>query len=97
MKQMFSLPSYNEGMPMSILDAMGYAMPIVSTNVGGIGRIVKNGINGYCIEAGNIEAMSNTLIDILSDRDKLRRYGIASYEIAKKYSLDAHVEILKNV
>lgn len=93
----FFLPSYNEGMPMSILDAMGYALPIVSSNVGGIGRIVKNGINGYCLEAGSIVAMSNAIIDILTDCDKLKRYGNASYEIAKQYSLDAHVGILKSV
>ena len=44
---LFFLPSYNEGMPMAILDAMGYALPIVSTNVGGISKIVKNDYNGY--------------------------------------------------
>ena len=94
----FFLPSYNEGMPMSILDAMGYALPIISTNVGGISRIVKNGENGYCIEAGNVEEMSRALIEIFTDCDKLKRFGNASYEIADKYySLDAHIKLLKSV
>lgn len=45
----FFLPSYTEGMPMSILDAMGYGLPIVSTNVGGIPKIVHDGENGLCV------------------------------------------------
>lgn len=40
----FLLPSYNEGMPMAILDAMGCGLPIVSTDVGGIPKIVRQGI-----------------------------------------------------
>ena len=46
----FFLPSYTEGMPMSILEAMGYGLPIVTTNVGGIPQLVENGKNGYMID-----------------------------------------------
>lgn len=94
----FFLPSYNEGMPMSILDAMGYGLPVVSTNVGGIPKIVHNGKNGYCFEAGDILHFSNAIIRILSDEDERRKTSIASEEIVKiKYSLKRHIELLEEL
>lgn len=91
----FFLPSYNEGMPMSILDAMGYGMPIVSTNVGGISKIVINGKNGYCCEPGDIEDFSEKLIEILTDENVCKKYGSKSYDIINdKYSLEIHIRLL---
>ena len=67
----FFLPSYNEGMPMSILDAMGYGLPIVSTDVGGIPKIVHNGENGHVCEPGDVQTFSNALMNILMNRGSL--------------------------
>lgn len=49
----YILPSYYEGLPISILESMSYHLPIISTNVGGIPEIVKDGVNGFIIEPGN--------------------------------------------
>lgn len=57
----FILPSYNEGLPISILEAMSYGMPVVSTPVGGITEIVKNGRNGVIVEPGKKEHIWNAL------------------------------------
>ena len=94
----FFLPSYNEGMPMSVLDAMGYGLPVVSTNVGGISKIVPDGENGYCCEAGNTEIFADRIIHLLSD-DKWRyTASISSIEIVRKgYSLNAHLQRLESV
>lgn len=91
----FFLPSYTEGMPMSILDAMGYALPIVSTNVGGIPKLVRSGENGHLSEPGDVEGFSNGIINLLQNKNKLKNAGIESYKIVKeKYSLEAHVKLL---
>lgn len=89
----FFLPSYNEGMPMAILDAMGYGNPIISTNVGGIPKIVKQGENGYCFEPGDINGFSYSIVELLKSKAKNYEYGIKSYEIVKdKYSLKSHLD-----
>lgn len=94
----FFLPSYNEGMPMSILDAMGYGLPIVSTTAGGIMKIVHNGINGYAIEPGNVDEFAKAIVDILKHDDLRRKMGRESVSIIEeKYSLDKHVENIENV
>jgi glycosyltransferase involved in cell wall biosynthesis len=88
----FFLPSYNEGMPMSILDAMGYGLPIVSTDVGGIPKIVHQGENGYLCEAGDCEEFASRIIEILKNADLRSKYILGSFNIAKAdYSLEAHL------
>lgn len=94
----FFLPSYNEGMPMAILDAMGYGLPIVSTTVGGIPKIVVNGKNGYTLNPGDIEGFAKAIITLLKNTDKLREYSKNSYSIVKeKYSLETHIGLIKKV
>ena len=92
----YFLPSYNEGMPMSILDAMGYGLPIVSTNVGGIPKLVIDGKNGKCCNIGDIEAMSESIIELLNN--KKRREDAARESISiidKRYSLCEHIKRLE--
>lgn len=87
----FYLPSYNEGMPMSILDAMGYGLPIVSTNVGGIPKIVHDGENGFCFEPGNVMEMGKAIENLLEN--KRIESSISSFEIVKRgYSLEQHIK-----
>lgn len=94
----FFLPSYNEGMPMSVLDAMGYGLPIVSTNVGGIPKIVLNGENGFCCSPGNIEEFVKAISELLSNQEVRELAGRASERIVKeRYSLDAHLKLLEEV
>jgi len=94
----FFLPSYNEGMPMSILDAMGYSLPIISTKVGGITKIVHNGKNGYVFQPGDVEGFAKGITNILTHMDMLKSFGNESANIViKKYSLSAHLDSLKKL
>ena len=98
MADVFFLPSYNEGMPMSVLDAMGYGLPIVSTNVGGIPKIVHQGENGACCDPGNIEQFSKEIIELLLNKEKRESAEKASYNIVQNgYSLEAHLQLLTKV
>lgn len=63
----FVLPSYSEGMPMAILEAMSFGLPVVSTSVNGIPDVVIDGETGFLIEPGKIDALSNMLLKLLSD------------------------------
>lgn len=95
---LFLLPSYNEGMPMSILEAMSYGLPVVSTVVGGIPKIVRNGINGYCEKPGDKENIAKRIIDILTDDEMRLEMGRNSYNILKnEYSLEQHIEKIENI
>lgn len=81
--QMLVLPSYNEGLPMSILEAMSYGMPVVSTNVGDISSAVKNGRNGYLFDPGSVNEMADAIYKISSDNTLFDMLSRASREIAQ--------------
>lgn len=88
----FVLPSYHEGMPMSVLEAMSYGLATISTNVGGIPQIIENGVNGIRIGAGDIKAIDNSLIKLLKNTDIKRKLGILGrYTVEEKFSASAVV------
>lgn len=96
--QMLVLPSYNEGLPMSILEAMSYGMPIVATNVGDISSAVIDGVNGYLVEPGDVNAISTSLIKLIIDPSIYNSYSTASLFQTKAYFDEKkYIENLKNI
>jgi len=75
----FTLPSYHEGMPMSVLEAMSFGLATVTTNAGGIPQIIDNGMDGIRIEAGDIEALKQSLIKLLTEEEFKRQIGQNGY------------------
>jgi len=61
------LPSYHEGVPMAILEAMGRGVAVVSTPVGGIPDVIQSKHNGLLVEPGNVQAIADALIRVLKD------------------------------
>lgn len=76
----YVLPSYHEGLPMSVLEAMAAGLPVVSTRVGGIPEAVREGENGFLIVPGDVEALGDRLRSLLSDADLRRRMGESARE-----------------
>lgn len=91
----FALPSYMEGMPMALLEAMSWGLPVVATAVGGMPEIVTDGIDGLLIPARDIDALAAALARLMSDPALRDRLGTAAREtIAARLSLDAAIERL---
>ena len=89
---LFLLPSRNEGLPMAIIEALGYGLPIISTNVGGIPELVKNNFNGWLINPSSGD-LANALIDAARRRDEMQVFGTNSKRIfIEKYSLETMVD-----
>jgi glycosyltransferase involved in cell wall biosynthesis len=90
--KIYFLPTYNEGLPMSVLEGMAYGLPIVSTNVGGIPTVISTGINGYLFEPGSILDFANAILKLLNDQNlRKRMYRNNIDKISKKYSLESNV------
>jgi len=101
----YILPSYNEGLPISILEAMSYSMPIISTNVGGIPEIVDNNLNGLLVDPGDKVALFKAIKVFFENRQKVTSFGKRSYEKVKNYFPEAvkcqlndiYKEVIENI
>lgn len=79
----YVLPSYNEGLPMSVLEAMAAGLPVLTTPVGGIPDAVTDGVEGFLVEAGDVSALTQRLDELLGDgalRQRMSAAGIARIE-----------------
>lgn len=92
------LTSNYPGIQIAGMYAMGYGLPVVSTNVGGIPKIVHDGENGVCCEAGDVDRMSRAITELMLNEELRENAGRDSMKIVKaKYSLEAHIEMLERV
>jgi glycosyltransferase involved in cell wall biosynthesis len=85
------LSSLSEGLSISILEGMAAGLPLVATDVGGNGRLVKDGVTGLLVPSEDEDAMATALLSIAGDRTLARRYGVAGYEVAKAEFSTAHM------
>ena len=74
----YCLPSKNEGLPMSVLEAMARGIPTVATPVGGVPQVIEDGVSGFLVDVDDVDALSDRL-NILLDKPGLREnVGAAS-------------------
>ena len=97
MMDVFILPSYVEALPMSILEAMSYGKPIISTRVGGIPSLVKEGYNGWLYNPKNIQVLDNIIEEIVTDKGKMKMYGQNSRTEALKYDIQTIAKKLNSI
>jgi glycosyltransferase involved in cell wall biosynthesis len=74
----FILPSYAEGMPMALLEAMSWEMPVIVTPVGGVPQVVENGVNGLLVAPGDIDGLGAAIRRLLEDPALRERLGAAA-------------------
>lgn len=92
----FLFPTYHEGMPMAVLEAMGYGMGIVTTKVGGIPKLIIHKETGYLEMPGQTQAMAQDVMELLRDEEHCRRMGQQARNFAAaNYSLEAHIQKLE--
>jgi teichuronic acid biosynthesis glycosyltransferase TuaC len=71
----FVLPSYSEGMPQAVLEAMNCGLPVVATRVGGIPEAVLDGRTGLLVEARNVEQLREAMERMMADEAFRRAAG----------------------
>ncbi|WP_137938327.1 glycosyltransferase family 4 protein [Chitinivorax sp. B] len=92
----FVLPSYREGMPMGVLEAMSVGLPVVASQVGAVPDMLQAGLEGEVIPAGNIDALAGALNRLLSDAAYRESCALhARDRVERNYAAGAVLQRLK--
>ena len=89
---MFVLPSLWEGLPLSLVLAMGAGVPVVSTTVGGVPEVVEDGRTGLLVPPGDAAALGVAVARLVTDPALGRRLADAARaEVLPKFGVDDYV------
>jgi glycosyltransferase involved in cell wall biosynthesis len=84
----YVLPSYREGLPLTIFEAMAYGLPIVATPVNGVPYEVKNNVNGFLVSVGDIDGFVQAVEKILDHPSLAKKFAANNIKKAKNYTWD---------
>ena len=73
----YCLPSKNEGMPVSVLEAMAHGVPTITTPVGGVPQVIDDGANGYLMPVDDGDRLSELLCELMDSPDLRMSIGAA--------------------
>lgn len=94
----FCLPSYAEGFPMGVLDAWAYGLPVITTPVGGIPDIAKDGTNCLLFNPGDTNKLAEQMDKMMSSEELRKLVASESNELAKGiFSVEKVTERLGNI
>jgi glycosyltransferase involved in cell wall biosynthesis len=90
--EVFVLPSRWEGLPNALLEAMAAGKPVVATEVGGIPELVLQGVTGVLVPLGNIMALAEAIMGLLSDEKRALLMGAAGRQrVQQCFSMHAMI------
>jgi glycosyltransferase involved in cell wall biosynthesis len=93
----FVLPSYNEGLPMALLEAMSWGLPTISTPVGGIPELVIPNQNGLSIQPGDVQQLSAAMKSLIEDEVLRRFLGDAARESVRPFEVNKYCDQLATI
>lgn len=93
----FVLPSFNEGLPISILEAMTYQLPIITTPVGGIPEVVEDNVNGLLVDPGDVLSIGEAILRVVNDKEFRDSSGKISFNKVQEYYPDKVDKALESV
>ena len=92
------LPSYTEGFPMVVLEAIAFGLPVIVSRVGALPDIIKEGENGFFIEAGNVSSISNKMEYVINHRDILQRVSLNNINyVQREFNIDKIIQQFEEI
>jgi glycosyltransferase involved in cell wall biosynthesis len=87
------LPSVNEGTPVSVIEALAAQRPAVATRVGGTPDVIRDGVDGFLVEVGDADALSERLAELAADPERRARMGADGRErVRGRYAVERLVD-----
>jgi len=93
----FVFPSLVEGMPLTLLEAMATAMPVVTTNTCGMADVVEDGLNGLLVPAADAGKLAESIERLCYSAELRKRLGLAGQETMRRYTWERVTEKLETI
>ncbi len=94
----FILTSRQEGLPIAILEAMKYSLPIISNPVDGVPEQVENGVNGFLVPLGDKYTLCSKILELYSNADLVVKMGQESRKIVQdKFNAEKNLKKIEKV
>lgn len=71
----FALPSFAEGVPVVLMEAMATGLPVIATRIAGIGELVEEGASGFLVPPGDVDTLADRLCALLADAGQRSAMG----------------------
>jgi len=91
--RIFVLTSDSEGLSLSMMEAMISGLPAVVSDVGDLGDLVENGVNGYLVPRRSPQLFADCIVELLQNEQKLEKSAEAARRSAMKYATEATVQL----
>jgi glycosyltransferase involved in cell wall biosynthesis len=87
------LPSANEGTPVSVIEALAAGRPAVATRVGGVPDVIRDGIDGFLCDVGEVDGLADRLAALASDPERRAAMGAAGRKrVLRRYAVERLVD-----
>lgn len=94
----FTISSFHEGLPMSLLEAMAAGTPVISTNVGGIAEVIVDGESGFLVNNMSPTAFGEKILQLYKDKDMQVRFSDYGKRIVReKFNIFRSNQLLENL
>lgn len=94
----YVLPSHHEGLPVSILEAMSWSLPVVSTDVGAIAEVVRDGVDGFIVPPGDVAALQRALTTLSESAELRQRMGASARQrVAQEFAREVVLPRLERI
>lgn len=87
----YCLPSYGEGLPISVLEAMTFGLPVITCPVGGLVDMFKDGEMGFFVKMGNPVEIAKSIEKLIMNREKMLQISRYNYHFASDHFMSATV------